>query len=236
MLLLQDRCKLNNGKRKRSKKLHARGITFACSTTRCDVGRSQTPMSIVKSVGWLISMQVILAPSLHAMPLVNHICRLLFTEVRCAHDELHFNPGNESYLYHVGLCVTTRQIFEFGDPGSRACDVCEAAGAQIKYSLHRLTCKRKIKGNTQHSRSEGGKTKIWTQQFTVSRVVQTFRRMCLRRKLVDDPDYFHLLQRQDLVVKRTGKASKRVKSTFEGLSEQEATELHFACSKKMGMV
>ena len=154
------------------------------------------------------------------------------SEVQHAHDCIQFNPGSESYLYHIGLCILPRQILTDGDPGSRACDVCEAAGAHVKYSLHNLCCKRKVSGTTKHSKSrDNAECVSWEQSFTVSRVVQTFRRMVMRRKLIDDPTYAHLLQRQDVEVKKTGQASKRVKSFYEGMSQQQIHDLSGAVGK-----
>ena len=53
---------------------------------------------------------------------------------------------------------------------------------------------------------------------TVGRIAQTFRRVCLRRRLVDDPSYAHLHQREHAHLKSTGFAHNRAVSKRKGLS------------------
>ena len=68
--------------------------------------------------------------------------------------------------------------------------------------MHNLCCRRRkaSKPTTHHRRDLDGDDGSrdpdpWTQTFTVSRLVQTFRRACVRRKIYCDPSYAHLLQR-----------------------------------------
>ena len=62
-----------------------------------------------------------------------------------------FGVAADSWVSHVSMCVTPRQIMADGDQMRRAADAAEAFGAMIKYSLHNLCCRRGLaKATTTH--------------------------------------------------------------------------------------
>ena len=61
----------------------------------------------------------------------------------------------------------------------------------------------------------------WEQTFNVSRLVQTFRRACLRRRIMSDPTYTLIQQRSHAKLAATGFASKRHKSTVSAAGKVE---------------
>ena len=64
----------------------------------------------------------------------------------------------------------------------------------------------------------GEEKHTWLQGFTVSRIEQTFRRLVLRRRLIDDPEYAHLLQREHHKLQATGFKREKKESKRAGLS------------------
>jgi hypothetical protein len=106
-------------------------------------------------------------------------------------------------------------MVEHGDPNKATCEASESFGSDIKFSMHILCVRRRrSKGKTQHSRHNGSDdddVKEWLQTFTVSRLIQTFRRACFRRKVLSDPTYTHLQQRSHAKLAVAGFASKRRK-------------------------
>ena len=62
-----------------------------------------------------------------------------------------FGVATDSWMGHVSMCVTPRQIMADGAQKRRAADAAEAFGAMIKYSLHNLCCRRGLaKATTTH--------------------------------------------------------------------------------------
>ena len=100
---------------------------------------------------------------------------------------------------------------ELGDPMRRGADHGEAFGASIKDDLHNRTLRRK-KGTavTKHKRlgADGEVVKEWTQRaLSVSRVMQVWRDIVVRNKLLEDDASTPYLQRKHFVCKDTGYAS-----------------------------
>ena len=121
-----------------------------------------------------------------------------------------------STISHVGMTEYVRQMVRDGDPNRRSCQVNEAFGAKLKYVMRNLVCRRLAKNKTIHCKrqKQGDTTRAqrWTQTFKSGRIKQTFRRMNLYRKIIDDPYYEHLLQRKDTVVASTGFCETKTKS------------------------
>ena len=88
-----------------------------------------------------------------------------------------------------------------GDPGRRGTDHSESFGAQIKDGIHRRCLRRKLGASaTQHKRRKvgaDGTRKTWMQKpLTVSRVMQAFRDISVRERLLRDDASAPWLQRK----------------------------------------
>ena len=131
-------------------------------------------------------------------------------------------PTLQSAIPHILRNIVPPQIVEMGDPLGRGCDQSEAIGANLKSTLHRRVCRKKLKGKwidgkwvaetaqTYTRRSTSGDIeKRWTQKaLQFSRVMQAFRAECVRMRIVRDPGSAHLLQRKHFRLLTTGRASK----------------------------
>jgi hypothetical protein len=132
-------------------------------------------------------------------------------EVACKRVLIDLGVYDHSFNSHIGMCVVTRQIMEDGDPGKRGCNVNEAFGAKCKDVIHNLVCRRVQKTEkTMHKKQKAdGTLQTWQQAFRVGRIAQTFRHMCIRKKMIDDPRYTHLRQRKDMAILHTGRANRK---------------------------
>ena len=92
----------------------------------------------------------------------------------------------------------------------RSADAGEAYGASIKDGIHRRTLRRKkAERATTHERrdAEGKLIRRWTQTaLAVSRVMQVWRSMVVRDRLLADDASAPFLQRQHFQLKDTGYA------------------------------
>ena len=132
-----------------------------------------------------------------------------------------FGIAEASWVAHVGMCISPRQILADGDLARRSCEAAEAYGAKVKHIIHNLVVRRKKAAAASSHQKEGGKMQQWQQTFTVSRVVQTFRRCCLLKRLLDAPEYAHLLSREQANVKEHGTAvKKRVRSVLSAVQDK----------------
>ena len=125
-----------------------------------------------------------------------------------AYKEL--NPSAQSACPHVALVVVTRQMVADGDPGRRGTDHSESFGAQIKDGIHWRCLRRKLaKTATQHKRWKAdGSTHTWMQKpLAVSRVMQAFRDIAVRERLLRDEDSTPWLQRKHFRTQATGFAT-----------------------------
>ena len=78
-------------------------------------------------------------------------------------------------------------------------------------------------------RDEDGEIlKTWQQKFTVSRIIQTMRRACLRRKIISDPEYRHLLSRQHVKLTQTGQVKGKRKLSGVEKAVKKMGEKSFA--------
>ena len=123
----------------------------------------------------------------------------------------------KSTISHVAITEVVRQMVSKGDPGRRSCNVNEAFGAKLKWVMRNLVCRRPpskkaVKCKRRKLNVKNPKMEKWLQTFTAGRIKQTFRRVCLYRKLIDDPAYEHLLQRKDVAIASTGFGNAKVKS------------------------
>ena len=95
-----------------------------------------------------------------------------------------------------------------GDPGKRATDQSEAFGASIKDGIHRRCLRRRLgKAATEHKKRDatGAIKKTWKQRgISVSRVMQAYRDMSVREKLLRDAESLPYLQRRHFVTRATG--------------------------------
>ena len=94
---------------------------------------------------------------------------------------------------------------ELGDPMRRGADHGEAFGASIKDDLHNRTLRRmKATAATTHKRygPDGEVVHEWTQRaLAVSRVMQVWRDVIVRNRLLEDEASSPYLQRKHLVLK-----------------------------------
>ena len=99
---------------------------------------------------------------------------------------------------------------KLGDPMRRSADAGEAYGASIKDGVHRRTLRRKKAeaASTHERRDASGKVvKRWTQKaLAVSRVMQVWRDMVVRDRLLADEASSPFLQRKHFQLKDTGYA------------------------------
>ena len=99
---------------------------------------------------------------------------------------------------------------KYGDPLRRSADHGEAYGASIKDGIHRRTLRRKKGTEKQkHKRRDrdGNIVKEWEQKaLGVSRVMQVWRDMVVRNKLLEDPASEAYLQRVHARTQDTGYA------------------------------
>ena len=98
-----------------------------------------------------------------------------------------------------------------GDPGRRGADHGEAFGAPIKDSIHNRTLRRKIgtKETVHEVKDEKGEViSRWTQKaLKFSRIMQAWRDMAVRAKLLMDEQSNDYLQRRHFRTARTGYAT-----------------------------
>ena len=99
-------------------------------------------------------------------------------------------------------------MMQHGDPMRRSADHGEAYGASIKDGIHRRTLRRKkAERATVHRRrgADGAVIKEWTQRaLGVSRVMQVWRDMVVRDRLLTDAASTPFLQRHHYETKETG--------------------------------
>ena len=120
-------------------------------------------------------------------------------------------PGAVSACPHVALVVLPRQMVEHGDPGRRGTDHSESYGASIKDGIHRRCLRRKkaTEASTHKRRGpDGAILKTWTQRpLAVSRIMQTYRDMAVRERLLRDEESIPYLLRKHYGLKTTGFAT-----------------------------
>eukprot|EP00966_Prymnesium_polylepis_P319654 7376088-Prymnesium_polylepis.1 len=119
------------------------------------------------------------------------------------------NPSVQSACAHVALCVVPRQMIAHGDPGRRGTDHSEAFGASIKDGIHRRCLRRKLSktAETHTSRKAGadGGRKVWVQKgLSCLRIMQAFRDIAVKERLLRDEGSAAYLQRHHLRLKNTG--------------------------------
>ena len=112
----------------------------------------------------------------------------------------------------MALVVVTRQMVVHGDPGRRGTDHSEPFGAQIKDGIHRRCLRRKLGATAQqHKRRKAGadgSRKTWTQKpLAVSRVMQAYRDISVRERLLRDEASAPWLQRKHFRLQSTGFAT-----------------------------
>lgn len=98
-------------------------------------------------------------------------------------------------------------MVEHGDPGRCATDDSESFGASIKDGIHRRCMRRRLgKGTTTHKKHlADGTVKEWKQRaLSVSRVMQAFRDISVREKLLREAKSTPYLQRKHFTTKSTG--------------------------------
>ena len=135
--------------------------------------------------------------------------------------------SSTSWCPHVLLCIVPRMQRKWGCSVKRGADVSEAFGAEIKYTIHRLVVRRPLAiGKKLHIKrnAAGEEIKRWQQTFKASRVEQTFRRVCVRKAMLDDASFDHLKQRQHAVARTTGRACKVQKTTPARATGQSVEE------------
>eukprot|EP00966_Prymnesium_polylepis_P328937 7384711-Prymnesium_polylepis.1 len=121
-------------------------------------------------------------------------------------------PTVQSACAHVALCVVPRQMAEHGDLGRRSTDHSESFGASVKDGIHRrcLWCKLSKTAETHKSRKVGanGDRKVWVQKgLSCSRVMQAFRDIAVKERLLRDEGSAVYLQRHHFRLKTTGFAT-----------------------------
>ena len=119
-------------------------------------------------------------------------------------------PTPSHASHRLSRSFLTSQMKEKGDPMRRGADHGEAFGASIKDDLHNRTLRRKkATAATTHKRrgADGEVVKEWTQRaLSVSRVMQVWRDIVVRNKLLEDEASSPYLQRKHFVMKDTGYA------------------------------
>ena len=138
--------------------------------------------------------------------------------MRCSRDLMQLKPTMQSWVPHISCFIVSRQIVWLGNPTSRACDACESYGALVKKIIKHATCRRRVKGGSStgpafaHEHKRAGSIKKWRQTFTRGYVEQTFRRCCVKEKLLHGEANVPYLQRTDWKLKRRGvKSEAKVK-------------------------
>ena len=119
-------------------------------------------------------------------------------------------PTPSDASHRLSRSFLTSQMKELGDPMRRGADHGEAFGASIKDDLHNRTLRRmKATAATTHKRygPDGEVVHEWTQRaLAVSRVMQVWRDVIVRNRLLEDEASSPYLQRKHCVLKDTGYA------------------------------
>ena len=117
-----------------------------------------------------------------------------------------------------------------------ACDQSEAIGANMKGTIHRRVCRKRLTGKrTEHTRRDasGAVVKRWTQKaLSKSRVMQAFMSEAVRERILRDPGSAHLLQRKHVRLVRHGRAS-RAPVKEEGAAALEGGALSAAYKERV---
>ncbi|KAL1523952.1 hypothetical protein AB1Y20_018868 [Prymnesium parvum] len=116
-------------------------------------------------------------------------------------------PAAQSACPHVALVVVPRQMVKHGDPNRRGTDQSESYGAAIKDTIHRRCLRRKkgARAEKHTRRRKDGTTTTWMQRpLSVSRVMQTYRDMSVRERLLRDEDSKAYLLRHHFTLASSG--------------------------------
>lgn len=135
-------------------------------------------------------------------------------------------PTSQSACPHVALVVVTRQMVLDGDPGRRGTDHSESFGACIKDGIHRRTLRRKLgQSATQHKkRLSDGTYKTWMQKpLAQSRIMQAFRDISVRSRLLRDEESTPWLQRKHFRVQASGFATVGEAARAQDCDPEEQT-------------
>ena len=115
-----------------------------------------------------------------------------------------------------------------GDPNRRGADHGESLGALIKDGLHRRTLRRKKseKATLHKKRDKDGKViKEWSQRpLAFSRIMQVWRDMAVREKLLRDEASAPYLQRKHYMAKEAGFAAVKVTGEVKGVPPSVAAK------------
>ena len=132
-------------------------------------------------------------------------------------------PEAATVTGHVLLCIVPKLMVLHGCSVRRGSDVAESFGAELKYTIHNLVVRRRAKKRNEQEehrkliKKDDGteELKLWKQTFKVGRVVQAFRRVCVRKAIVDSADYDHLKGRAQLAVRDRGRVAESKKTLHD---------------------